>query len=263
MNFYVFGGSGFVGTYLVNELISLGYEVHNCDLSIKEDKSSGLLFLHNVDIREKKTLELLKITSDSVIINLAANQYHHKVPKDAKKFFFDTNTNGMKNILDIGLSKGCKKVIMFSTDMTYGKPQYLPVDEKHPQHPFGYYGLSKYKAELICKEFRSKGMDITIFRPRMIVGKGRAGILYKLFKLIDLNLPVPMIGSGLNHYQMISVYDCVSAIICAINKNFPNEEFNLGSYNPPNVKTLLKELIRKANSYAILVPTLGGGLSYA
>jgi dTDP-glucose 4,6-dehydratase len=54
-------------------------------------------------------------------------------------------------------------------------------------------------------------MNISMFRPRLIIGPGRLGILEKLFKLIDMNLPVPMIGSGKNPYQFISVFDCAEA----------------------------------------------------
>lgn len=141
--------------------------------------------------------------------------------------------------------------------MVYGKPRHLPVAEGHPQDPFGFYGQSKMEAEAHARSFRQKGMNITIFRPRMIVGPGRMGILRKLFKLIDLNLPVPLIGSGRNHYQMISVHDCVTALLKGVEHGCPNSEYNLGSKNPPTVRELLKNLIRSANSKSILIPTYG------
>lgn len=43
--------------------------------------------------------------------------------------------------------KNCMRYLMFTTDMTYGKPQYLPVDIKHPQNPFGPYGQSKKRVK--------------------------------------------------------------------------------------------------------------------
>lgn len=100
-------------------------------------------------------------------------------------------------------------------------------------------------------------MNITIFRPRMINGPGRLGILVKLFKLIDMNLPVPTIGNGKNHYQMISVFDCVSAILCAIDKGLPNKEYNLGSKNPPDIRTLLQGVVTSADKHSIVIPTSG------
>ena len=258
MKYYIFGGNGFVGRYLANELISNSKNVVVCDISdtLYEfiDKTCEYI---RVDIRNIENLNKLPITKEDVVINLAANQYHTKVPRDRTKYFFSVNKCGAENLLSVSYEKGCGKFLMFTTDMTYGKPQYLPVDINHPQNPFGPYGKSKKAAEQLCREYRKKGMNITIMRPRMIVGPGRLGILLKLFKLVDLGLPVPTIGNGRNHYQMISVFDCVSAIICAINKDLPNKEYNLGSKNPPQVKELLKSVIKIANSKSIVIPTPG------
>ena len=91
----------------------------------------------------------------------------------------------------------------------------------------------------------------------MIMGPGRLGILKKLFVLIDYNLPVPTVGSGKNCYQMISVYDCVSATISAIEKGCPNSSYNLGSENPPSTRDLLRGLIKSVGSHSMVIPTPG------
>lgn len=258
MKCFILGGNGFVGRYLANRLHDEGVEVIVSDIQneLHCDIASEVKYIP-VDIRDAKELDNLPITSDDIVVNLAANQYHTKVPRDRTRYFEEVNTKGTRNILKASYEKGCRKFIMFTTDMTYGKPIYLPVDTEHPQHPFGPYGMSKIKAEKICFEYRDKGMNITIFRPRMINGPGRLGILTKLFKLIDLNLPVPTIGNGKNHYQMVSVHDCVSAIICAMNKGIPNKEYNLGSKASPDTMTLLNNLIKHSNSKSFVIPTPG------
>ena len=252
MRYIIVGGSGFVGTELINELSA---EQRKQVVVLDIVSPSADVIYERQDIREELNF---KFMPDDVVIQLAANQYHHKVPrKNRQKFFESVNTKGTENILKKMLADGAKNMIFFSTDMVYGKPQYIPVDTKHPKNPFGYYGKSKMKAEKICEEYRAKGINITIFRPRMIVGKGRLGILIKLFKLIELNLPVPMIGSGNNCYQMISVNDCAQAILKAIKHNFPNVAYNLGSYNPPKVKELLKDVIKQNHSKSLLIQTPG------
>lgn len=258
MKVIIFGGDGFVGRHLTAQMLQLGYEVLVCDLN----KSASANYNHAkhlpIDIRDKK--EFAKIPSGyaDIVINLAATQYHSKVPrKGRKEYFFETNLQGVINMLKFMEERNFKNLIQFTTDMTYGKPQYLPVDENHPQLPFGYYGQSKKEAESICFKYRNKGLNIFIFRPRMIMGPGRLGILEKLFKLIDKNLPVPMIGNGKNHYQMVSVFDCISAITACINKGIPNGEFNLGSKNPPTIKELLREIIKDTGSNSIVIPTNG------
>ena len=258
MKYYIFGGNGFVGQYLANELLALNKEVVVCDLHEKLNNTiNNTCEYYQTDICNIDNIQKLQISNKDVAINLAANQYHTKVPRNRKEYFFSVNTAGIENILSVIYERGCRKFLMFSTDMTYGKPHYLPVDVQHPQEPFGPYGQSKKAAEEICKKYREKSMNITIMRPRMINGPGRLGILVKLFKLIDMGLPVPTIGNGKNHYQMISVFDCVSAIICALNYNLPNKEYNLGSKNPPNVKELLQSVITSASSKSIVIPTPG------
>jgi len=258
MKYWIFGGNGFVGRYLANTLTERKEQVAVCDLhdTLHSDILSSCEYLR-VDIRDTEVLANLPIDKEDVVINMAANQYHTKVPKNREEYFRSVNTEGTRNLLAMMEKKGCTKYIMFSTDMTYGKPQYLPVDTKHPQNPFGPYGQSKLLSEQLCREYRAKGMNITIFRPRMIMGPGRAGILLKLFKLIDLNLPVPTVGNGHNHYQMISVFDCVSAVLCAIDKGIPNKEYNLGSENAPDVRALLQNTIRQAHKHSLVIPTPG------
>ena len=249
MRYHIFGGNGFVGRELIAALKAEGIDYAAYDIAGKDPDSI------RIDIRDQKTIDALEANQEDIVINLAANQYHGAVPKDARKFFFETNTNGAGNILDWAFRRGIQRCVLFTTDMVYGKPQYLPVDETHPKHPFGFYGQSKMEAEAHAQQFRQRGMNITIFRPRMIVGPGRMGILRKLFKLIDLNLPVPLIGRGRNHYQMVSVHDCVTAILKGVEHGCPNGEYNLGSKNPPTVRKLLQDLIKSANSKSILVPT--------
>lgn len=256
MKVIVFGGNGFVGQWLIKALLESNIEVVSCDLG-KNSLTEHVNYME-VDIRHREDIRKVPIEEEDILVNLAANQYHGKVPrKGRREYFFDTNTVGAENIMAVGLEKNCTRLIQFTTDMTYGKPQYLPVDTQHPQNPFGPYGQSKKAVEDICRRYRECGMNITIFRPRMINGPGRLGILRKLFWLIRHNLPVPTIGPGKNCYQMVSVFDCVSAVLCTITCGIPNEEYNLGSRNPPSTKDLLQRLIKQVGSHSIVIPTPG------
>lgn len=256
--YIIFGGNGFLGRYLAEALLKRGKNVLICDKRKSKLSIYDKVNFLKVDITNFKDLEKIPYDKDDIVINLAANQYHLKVPrKNRNEFFFDVNYKGTENILKSMRNTECCKLIYFSTDMTYGKPQYLPVDTKHPQNPFGPYGASKKASEGLCYLYRDKGFNITIFRPRMILGPGRLGVLKKLFKLIEKGLPVPMIGDGSNCYQMISVFDCVTAVLNCIEKGIPNEEYNLGSENPPTVYELLDKVINEVGSKSILIKTNG------
>ena len=254
MRFVIIGGAGFLGKELTHQLREKNDDFVILDIQ-KPDFEAPYFYQ---DITQPIDFQFL---SDDIVVHLAANQYHHKVPKKGRKeFFFEVNVNGTRNILEKMQQDRADKMVFFSTDMVYGKPQFLPVTTNHPCQPFGFYGQSKKAAEDICQEFRQKGFKITIFRPRMIIGRGRLGILKKLFKLIELNLPVPTIGSGKNCYQMVAVADCATAAIAAVQKGVPNNEYNLGSENPPRVKNLLQGLIRNVGSHSLVIPTWGKGI---
>ncbi len=257
MSYIIFGGNGFVGRYLAKELATNG-NVTIVDINEVTFENLANVIYVKADVRDKSSFEHIIVNKDDIVINLAATQYHLKVPRKGRnEFFSETNTEGVRNILSWMEDRGLSRLIQYTTDMTYGKPQYLPVDTNHPQVPFGPYGQSKKAAEDICRAYRQKGFNITIFRPRMINGPGRLGILKKLFFLIDHNLPVPTIGNGKNCYQMISVFDCVSATKLAIEKGCPNKEFNLGSDNAPTTHDLLKNLANQVDSRSIVIPTPG------
>ena len=255
MRYVIVGGAGFVGYHLIEELLHTENEIAVIDIKPTERLE---VEHYLIDIRDKKSLLDFSFRHDDIVVHLAATQYHERVPRQGRKeYFFDINCKGTENLLEAMAEQQCRRLIFFSTDMTYGKPQYLPVDTQHQQVPFGPYGASKKEAERLCHEFRKKGFQITIFRPRMILGPGRLGVLVKLFKLMDYGLPIPLIGNGTNCYQMVSVRDCVDAVIRAVDKKIPNGEYNLGSANPPTVYQLLHDLIQRTGSKSFLLRTNG------
>ena len=254
MRYIVIGGLGFTGNYLVKKLVDEGQEVVVLDHS-ENPKASRNVKILTIDITDEKMLREVPLFSDDIVIHLAARQYHSRLPRFNRESYFNkVNYTGTKNILNWMKSHSCHSLIYFSSDMVYGFPKFLPVTTEHQKSPIGPYGKSKLKSEQLCAEFTKVGFRITIFRPRMIIGPGRYGVLIKLFKLIKVGLPVPTIGSGYNHYQMVSVFDCVKAIECALEKNIPNATYNLGSANPPIVNDLLMALINQAKSRSVLLP---------
>ena len=249
------GGAGLTGLKIAEELIEMNTSKSNiiiADLKNSLRKINLQVTLIECDISKNI---IPKFKKDDVIIHLAARQYHTKIPKrNQLDWFREVNVVGTKNIINQCIKFNVKGLIYFSTDMVYGIPNYIPLNSAHPKTPIGPYGKSKLEAEMICIESRKKGLPITILRPRLIMGKGRLGIMEKLFKAISLNRPVPLIGRGNNCYQMVSVEDCSKAAILSVKYNFPNCELNLGSEVGPNIKKLLNFLIHTVNSKSILIP---------
>jgi dTDP-glucose 4,6-dehydratase len=259
MKHIILGGDGFLGTELAKKLTANGETVLICDR--KQTLTSGIYDSEHIsylkfDVRDKSTLEQIPTEQDDMVYHFAAELLVPILPRNQRKeYFWQALYVGTQNVLNFMQSRGLSNLIYYTTDMVYGHTIHNPRFEDHPLAPLGPYGEAKYQTELLCEGFRAKGFNITIFRPRLIIGPGRLGILEKLFQLIDKNLPVPTIGNGKNYYQFISVSDCAEACICATRAGFPNEAYNLGSINAPTVNELLKLLIKEADSKSFLIPT--------
>ena len=258
MRHVITGGSGFTGAALTNQLLERGDEVVNFDLKSPADPglASSTRFICG-DVRKHDDLAKLELGRDDVVYHLAARQFADAVPRRGRDaWFFETNVQGTQNVVDAMHAGGASHLVYFSTDMTYGTPKTCPVPPDHPQNPLGPYGRSKYAAEKIL--LTTESIRATIFRPRLITGPGRLGILGKLFTLIKAGLPVPMIGSGTHRYQMVGVGDCARAAILAMAAGCPSGPFNLGSAEPPTTRELLQKIIEHANSHSRLLPLPAG-----
>lgn len=258
MRHIIFGGDGFVGRHLAPKLVADGEEVVVADIVQSNLPHYRQARFVQTDVTEPAAVAAVGIKADDMVYNLSAKMLSPiQVRAKRHDFFWPVNVHGTENIVAAMDRAGAPNLVHFTTDMIYGHTVIYPMTEDHPVAPLGEYGLSKLKTEELAAGWRKRGMNISLFRPRLIIGPGRLGILEKLFKLIDWNLPVPMIGSGRNPYQFISVFDCAEAARLAWKAGVPNEAYNLGSLNPPPVRKLLGDLVKHAGSKSILLPTPG------
>jgi dTDP-glucose 4,6-dehydratase len=258
MRHVIFGGDGFVGRHLAPKLLADGHEVVVADIA-KSDLPHYRHVRHiGTDVTDPVSVAAVGIKAEDMVYNLSAKMLSPiQVRAKRHEFFYPVNYHGTVHIIEAMDKAGAPNLVHFTTDMIYGHTVTYPMTEDHPVAPLGEYGMSKWETEILAAQWRERGMRISLFRPRLIIGPGRLGILEKLFKLIDWNFPVPMIGSGKNPYQFISVFDCAEAARLAWKSGVPNEAYNLGSLNPPPVRKLLGDLIKHAGSKSILIPTPG------
>ena len=223
MKHVIFGGDGFVGRYLARDLLAEGEQVLICDLRRSDLPIYEQAQFLQVDITSRDAVATVPIAADDIVHNVAARMLHPIIRRrDRYEYFYSVDYHGAVHIAEAMERAGCDRLVQFSTDMVYGPIQTAPpIRTDHPRVPIGEYSASKKALEDFCIGKRGQGLKVSIFRPRLINGPGRVGILGNLFRLIRHSLPVPLIGNGRNRYQMVSVFDCASAAVCSVTSGSP------------------------------------------
>ena len=171
MKVTMIGGSGFVGTRLLNLLKDYPkeYECKNVDL-LPSHFFNDLTVIG--DVRDQASMD--RELKDADIVILLAAQHRDDVTPIS--LYYDTNVGGMQTTLKAMEKNGCKRIIFFSSVAVYGLNKVNP-DEEHPKDPFNHYGKSKWQAEQVLQEWYKTHQDwnINIVRPTVIFGERNRG----------------------------------------------------------------------------------------
>jgi nucleoside-diphosphate-sugar epimerase len=252
MRHFVTGGAGFFGIVLLEEILAAGDEAVVFDVAPLDTKYRNHPRVRSFcgDVREKRAVEAAMQGCD-VVHHMAAVLPISRAGKD----FWNVNVRGTQNILDAALQQKIRKVSFLSTSAVYGIPNTVPITEATPLTPLGAYGRSKYEAECVCRNFRNAhGLDISIVRPRTILGPGRLGIFALLFEWIRSGKRVYIIGKGDNLFQFVSARDLARAVCLIGARPCRNEDFNIGAENFGTVRGDLEALIAHAGTPARVQP---------
>jgi len=168
MKIVVTGGSGNVGRYVVDELRKFHHEVTVFD--VKESKDKDVTFVKGDMLKIDHCRKAFE--GAEAIVHLAAIPHPLNDPPEK---VFNINVAGTFNIHQVAADLGIGKVVQASSDSSYGfnfrkegdvlLPEYLPIDEDHPQRPQDPYGLSKKVGEEIARSFVSRyGMTTIALR---------------------------------------------------------------------------------------------------
>ena len=255
------GGSGFIGSNLVNYFLKKKYFVINIDkLSYSGNKyninnvDKKNYFFIRADINNKKIIiKTLNKFRPSVVFNLAA-ETHVDRSIDKPEPFILSNINGVFNLLESirfynKNSKNKTKLIHVSTDEVYGDilDKYKRADESYPYKPSSPYAASKASADHLVKSYiRTYNFPAIIsncsnnYGPRQFPEK----LIPKLIFNILNGRPLPIYGKGLNSREWIHVEDHCRALEVIASKGKIGESYNVGSnINLTNIK--LTKLILK------------------
>lgn len=237
--YLVTGGSGYFGSLLVSRLGPEQCRVF--DLNDADDRHPSTEFYRG-DIRDLDAIDAASRGVEAVFHNVA------QVPlaKD-RELFRTVNIDGTRNMLEAAKRNGARKVVYTSSSAVFGAPKTNPVTEDTPPTPGEAYGRAKYEGELLCHEYARAGLDVSIVRPRTIMGHGRLGIFQILFEWIREGRNVPVLGSGDNLYQFVHAEDLAEACILAAGRAGPRT-YNCGTDRFGTMREVLEALCRHAGT---------------
>jgi UDP-glucose 4-epimerase len=247
------GGLGFIGSSLARRLVALGARVTLVDSLIPT--YGGNLFnvsdiqdkvkINITDVRDPHAMSYL-IRGQDFLFNLAG-QTSHLDSMTEPRIDLDINASAQLSILEACRQHNPSVRIVFaSTRQLYGKPEYLPVDEKHPIRPVDVNGINKLAGEwyhlLYNNVYGIKACALRLtntYGPGMRVKDARQTFLGIWIRLLIEGKPIKVFGDGLQVRDFNYVDDVVDAMLMAArHPSAYGEIFNLGSRERINLKDL-------------------------
>ncbi len=255
------GGVGFIGSSLARRLVAEGSDVVIMDSLIPT--YGGNLFnvadirdrvdVHISDVRDRHSIKAL-LDGVDYLFNLAGQTSHLDSMTDP---FTDLDINAAAQL---SILEACRevnpgvKIVFASTRQIYGRPDYLPVDEKHPMRPVDVNGINKVAGEsyhLLYDEvygIQACALRLTnTYGPGMRVKDARQTFLGIWIKQVLTGTPIKVFGDGLQRRDFTYVDDCVEALLLAAAGDIANGRvYNLGSNEVISLRDLAELLISVA-----------------
>ena len=252
------GGLGFIGSNLAHRLVSLGADVLIVDSLIPE-YGGNVFNVHGVedrlrvniaDVRDEHGLRYL-VQGQDVIFNLAGQVSHTDSMTDP---YTDLEINVRSQL---SLLEACRhgnpatKVVFASTRQIYGRPEYLPVDERHPLQPADVNGINKLAGEWYHMVYhqvyglRTVSLRLTnTYGPRMRIRDARQTFIGWWFRQLLEGQTLNIFGDGLQVRDFNYVDDVIEALLMvAFHEAADGQIYNLGSDDPINLLNLARLLI--------------------
>ena len=219
------GGAGFLGINLVRHLMARGYALASLDVEDFDYPERHKIEVIKGDIRDKALLNRAMEGVNYVVHTAAALPLY--TPED----IYTTDVEGTRNVLEAARRNGVSRVVHVSSTAVYGIPDHHPLYETDKLEGVGPYGQAKIQAEMICLEYRARGMVVPVIRPKSFVGPERLGVFALLYDWALTGHNFPMIGSGNNRYQLLDVEDLCEAIHLTLTlpEARVNDTFNIGA----------------------------------
>jgi len=259
-NILVTGGAGFIGSHLVDRLLSEGnwqvtlvddfndfYEPAIKHVNIAAHLSNPNFKLVEADIRDYDGLSrAFDQTEFDCIVHLAARA-GVRPSLTEPRLYVETNINGTVNLLELARAHGIKQFVFGSSSSVYGENEKVPFSEDDPIfRPISPYAATKAAGELICHTYSHlHDMRIVCLRFFTVYGARQRPDLaiHKFAKLISSGKPIPVFGDGATRRDYTYIDDIISGVRAAIDYDQSNYEvMNLGESRTVELRELISLL---------------------
>jgi UDP-glucose 4-epimerase len=257
------GGLGFIGSNLARQLVELGADVLLVD-SLIPDYGGNLFNIRGIedsvtvniaDVRQQSTMNYL-VRDRAVIFNLAGQVSHIDSMQDP---YTDLEINCRSQL---SILEACRrynpqaKVVFAGTRQVYGRPDYLPVDERHLVRPTDVNGINKAAGEnyhlLYNNVFGVRGCSLrltNVYGPRQLVRHDRQGFIGWFIRLAVEDREIQVYGDGSQLRDFVYVDDAADAFLRAgASEECNGQVFNVGGLEPVSHRDLTALLTRVAGS---------------
>lgn len=241
------GGLGFIGSNLARRLVELGAEV--CLIDFLDSRYGGNLF-NIMDFRDQVRVVVADIRDQILMTDLVrgqdflfnlAGQISHLGSMQDPRTDLEINCSSVLSILEIcRMHNPNIKIVYSGTRQIYGRPRYLPVDEKHPMEPIDFNGISKMAGgwyHILYNQvygLRTTTVRMTnVYGPRMWTKDGRLSFIGLWFRQIVDGQELLIFGDGKQIRDFNHVEDVVQALLLtAASPCSDGQIYNLGGEQP-------------------------------
>jgi UDP-glucose 4-epimerase len=248
----VIGGAGFIGSFVVSELLKhdiaevIIYDnlargkLTNLDQQLQDPRCK--MYENGGDLRE---VDLLNDAMQGIdgVVHLAAMWLLHC--KDYPRTAFHVNIEGTFNVLEACVNNNVKRLVYSSSASVYGDAVEVPMTEEHPFNNRNFYGATKIAGEAMCRAFHDRyglsyvGMRyMNVYGPHQDQTAAYTGVIPIMLNKIDANEGPVINGDGSQAYDFIYVEDTARCNVNALQSEVDDEFYNVGT----GIQTSIKEL---------------------
>lgn len=268
MKALVTGGAGFIGSHVVDYLLSQGKQVRVLDNlasgrmdNLAQCKGNSLFEFMETDLLDKKKV-IDAVKGCDEIYHLAANP-EVNAKKATPEEHFRQNIEATYNLLEAMRISGEQRFIAFaSTSTVYGEADQLPTSEEYgPLVPISLYGASKLACEGLLSAYASMyGFRAVIFRLANVVGsRSNHGVIYDFVQKLKANPDMlEVLGDGSQSKSYLYVDDCVAGFMYGVKTKGTVEIFNIGSEDRTNVLEIAETVKHEMGLDSAKIKLTGG-----